>query len=463
MTRHVFRPRTLAVAAVTLLAGAALAALPSIAAHAATNSFRGVNWADVNDNFSDSTVVPSGLSTSDSYATTKAKATIILNDFTANLGTNTVRLPVNPSSVGTAWWNSYTGAIDAATGLGYKVILSYWEGKSSEDGKVDNTTTFWSMWSTVVAKYGSNPLVYFEPMNEPHGYSYTDWSAICATWLSNYSSVPKGRVVLSGTGYNQDVTKLGADSRFTGTLLSAHIYQFFSSNTTYSQFYSQISGEVGGYAGRTVIDEWGATMTTGLDYHASSSSSAFVPYLQAVSDYAKANSMGTVYWPGLRTNDTYSMETLSGTYPSWSMLTTNSSGRDLLLASWGVSGARTGTVTGLAGKCLDTLTPSSGNPKVVIQACGGASSQTWTLANGTLTSNGKCADATGAGTANGTLIIAFACNGGANQRWILNGTRLLNANSGTCLDVPGANSANGTQVELYSCNGGSNQSWTLHG
>src|ERR1041384_5837260 len=97
MTRHVFRARTLAVAAVTLLAGAALAALPSIAAHAATNSFRGVNWADVNDNFADSTVVPSGLSTSDSYATVKAKATVILNDFTANLGTNTVRLPLNPS------------------------------------------------------------------------------------------------------------------------------------------------------------------------------------------------------------------------------------------------------------------------------------------------------------------------------------------------------------------------------
>src|SRR5690242_21532098 len=102
MTRHVFRARTLAVAAVTLLAGAALATLPSIAAHAATNSLRGVNWADVNDNFADSTVVPRGLSTSDSYATTKAKATIILNDFTANPDTKTVRLPINPSTLGTA-------------------------------------------------------------------------------------------------------------------------------------------------------------------------------------------------------------------------------------------------------------------------------------------------------------------------------------------------------------------------
>src|SRR3569833_1269372 len=172
-------------------------------------------------------------------------------------------------------------------------------------------------------------------MNEPHGYSYTDWSAICATILSNYSSVPKGRIILSGTGYNQDVKSLGADSRFTGTLLSVHLYQFFSSNTTYAQFKSQLSGEVGSYASRTILDEWGAPMTTGLNYHEANSSSPFIPYLQASSDFARENYMGTVYWPGLRTADTYAIETLSGS----TMTNNNSSGRDLLLASWNVAAA----------------------------------------------------------------------------------------------------------------------------
>jgi endoglucanase len=449
--------RTLAVTLAALAAATVTATLPPTVAQAATTGFHGVNWADPRDNFTNDAVVPSGLSTSDSYATTKSKAGTILDGFRANLGANTVRLPVNPPSVGTSWWNSYTGAIDAATDRGMNVILSYWEADSSRDGKVDNTAAYWSMWGTAVAKYAGNSRVYFEPMNEPHGYSYTDWSAICATFLSNYASVPKGRIILSGTGYNQDVKSLGADSRFTGTLLSVHLYQFFSSNTTYAQFKSQLSGEVGSYASRTILDEWGAPMTTGLNYHEANSSNPFIPYMQASSDFARENSMGTVYWPGLRTADTYAMETLSGS----TMTNNNSSGRDLLLASWNVSATLSGKVTGPAGKCLDTVTSGSASPKVVISTCSGASSQSWTLNNGAFTSGGRCADASGAGTANGTLVIAYTCSGAKNQQWVLSGSQLRNGNSGTCLDVPSSNSADGTQVELYTCNNGSNQSWRI--
>jgi hypothetical protein len=300
-------------------------------------------------------------------------------------------------------------------------------------------------------------------MNEPHGYSYADWSAICASWLSTFPSVPRGRVILSGTGYNQDVTALGGDSRFTGTLLSVHIYKFFSSNTTYSQFKAQIAAEVGGYAGRTILDEWGAPMTDGTNYHQAGSTNPFVTYLQAVSDFAHENAMGTVYWPGLRNGDAYSMETLSGSYPSSRLSNTNSSGRDLLLGSWGVSGARTGVITGLAGKCLDTLASGTASPTVVISTCTGSASQRWTLSNGALASGGRCADATGAATANGTRIIAYTCNGHANQQWVLVGSQLRNGGSGTCLDVPAANAADGTQVEIFTCNGGGNQSWSLTG
>jgi hypothetical protein len=453
--------RWCAALAATALVVAALTVLPGVPALAATAGFHGVNWADPRDNFADDAVVPSGLSTSDSYATTVAKAGQILDGFRTNLGANAVRLPINPASVGTAWWNSYTGAIDAAVNRGMNVILSYWEGASSRDGRVDNTTAFYAMWSTVVSRYSGTGTVYFEPMNEPHGYGYPDWSAICATWLSTFSSLPRGRVILSGTGYNENVTGLGADSRFAGTLLSVHIYKFFSSNTTYSQFYGQLAGEVGSYAGRTILDEWGAPQTDGTNYHQANSTNPFVTYLQAVSDFAHANAMGTVYWPGLRTADPYAMQTLSGTYPNLALANANSSGRDLLLASWGRSGALSGRITGLAGKCLDMLFAGSGNPVVVISVCTDSSSQRWTLNNGMLTSNRLCADAAGGGTANGTRIIAYACNGHANQQWIMVGTRLRNGGSGTCLDVPASNSADGTQLELYTCNGGTNQSWRL--
>jgi len=130
----------------------------------ATNNFKGVNWADPADNFKDGLVVISGLSSTDSYATVQTKSGNILTGF-QNRGANTVRLPVNPATVSQSWWNAYTGAIDLAASRGMNVVLAYWEGNSSLDGLVDNTTQFYSMWQTIVNKYGSNSRVYFEPMN----------------------------------------------------------------------------------------------------------------------------------------------------------------------------------------------------------------------------------------------------------------------------------------------------------
>src|SRR5690349_13626503 len=121
---------------------ASLVAVPTSPAAAATSGFRGVNWADQRDNFVDDTLVLGGLSTSDSYATTQAKANAIITGFQNNLGANTVRMPVNYPTVSGSYWASYTGAIDMAASKG-KVILSYWEANSSRDGKVDNTTQFW--------------------------------------------------------------------------------------------------------------------------------------------------------------------------------------------------------------------------------------------------------------------------------------------------------------------------------
>src|SRR5262249_36149438 len=122
----------------------AIGPLPS-PAEASTSNFHGVNWADQRDNFVSDNLVLGGLSTSDSYATTQAKANAILSGFINNLGANTVRMPVNYPTVSGSYWASYTGAIDEASSKGMKVILSYWESSNSRDGLVDNLTQFWSM------------------------------------------------------------------------------------------------------------------------------------------------------------------------------------------------------------------------------------------------------------------------------------------------------------------------------
>ncbi|MEU1164641.1 cellulase family glycosylhydrolase, partial [Streptomyces sp. NPDC005921] len=222
-----------AVGATTLTGSPASAAVPG---HG-TSQFKGVNWADPRDNYADDPVVLSGLSLSDSYAQTYAKATRVIAAFRANLGANTVRLPINPYTVNGSYWKSYRGVIDAASAQGFKVIVSYWEGTgANKDGFIDDEATYWPMWDTVVKAYRHDPHVYFEPMNEPHGYTDAEWADLAAKWLATYPSVPHNRVFVSGAGYNDHVTTVCADPRLKGTYLSLHHYGFWKSYATYDQW-----------------------------------------------------------------------------------------------------------------------------------------------------------------------------------------------------------------------------------
>jgi hypothetical protein len=73
----------------------------------------------------------------------------------------------------------------------------------------------------------------------------------------------------------------------------------------------------------------------------------------------------------------------------------------------------------------------------------------------------KCLDASGQGTANGTAVVIWDCNGQTNQQWNVNadGT-ITGAQSRLCLDASGNGTGNGTLVVLWTCNGGNNQKWT---
>src|SRR6266704_2188430 len=84
------------VSVIAVLAGSlAVLSQPAAASVPGTSQFKGVNWADPRDNYASGPVVPTGLSTSDSYSTTYTKASAIISGFQSNLGANTVRLPIN--------------------------------------------------------------------------------------------------------------------------------------------------------------------------------------------------------------------------------------------------------------------------------------------------------------------------------------------------------------------------------
>jgi Ricin-type beta-trefoil lectin domain len=111
-----------------------------------------------------------------------------------------------------------------------------------------------------------------------------------------------------------------------------------------------------------------------------------------------------------------------------------------------------------SGRCL---TPQ-GQSNATIQDC---ASQRWSVTDsGTITINGQCLDAKGQGTANGTVVQVFSCNGGSNQQWTVGSDgSIKGAQSGRCLDVNAELTAAGTKVQLWDCHGGSNQKWTLVG
>ncbi|SFK60838.1 Beta-glucanase, GH16 family [Streptomyces pini] len=128
----------------------------------------------------------------------------------------------------------------------------------------------------------------------------------------------------------------------------------------------------------------------------------------------------------------------------------------------GGGGERTGTITGLAGKCLDVAWADTANgTPVQIHDCNGNAAQRWTVGtDGTIRALGKCLDVSGAGTADGTPVQIWDCNGTAAQQWVVTEARdIVNPNADKCLDVRDGNSANGTKTQIRTCSGNANQKW----
>src|SRR3954464_11766488 len=341
---------------VLLAIAMSLAATP---ASATTNQFRGVNWADSRDNFQSGVVYVSGLSSSDTYDSALATGTSVMTQFVSKLGANAVRMPINEATV-SEYWGTYTGAIDAVLSKG-SVILCYWD--SAKSNKPADMNAFWNMWKTAVDKYGANSNVYFEVFNEPNAYSTTDLISLYSSWLTQFPTIPKSRVILDGTGNAQNVPNIGSASALDGCLLAVHDYSFFGSDTwtSESQWVSQFQGEVGSYADRTVCTEWGGPMSPGskngvsygsLDY-SKSPTNYFEAYIRGMSSQLRAWKMGSFYWAGLKDGDWYSMTTRSGTGSNTTLSVPNPSGLAQLQNAWtdttGSGGTAGGGATGHAG------------------------------------------------------------------------------------------------------------------
>ncbi len=113
-----------------------------------------------------------------------------------------------------------------------------------------------------------------------------------------------------------------------------------------------------------------------------------------------------------------------------------------------------------SGRCLDVNGANSANgTAMIVWDCNGGANQQFTQNGRALQVMGKCLDVPGNAAA-GAPVRIWDCHGGANQQWNVNGNGTIsNAQNGLCLDVSGAATANGSAVILWNCHTGANQRW----
>ncbi|MFJ9708953.1 RICIN domain-containing protein [Streptomyces sp. NPDC101234] len=103
-------------------------------------------------------------------------------------------------------------------------------------------------------------------------------------------------------------------------------------------------------------------------------------------------------------------------------------------------------------------TPDLGTPVATGTTLAGPSGETattptaYTLVN---RNSGKCLDVAGGGTADGTNVLQWTCNGGGNQKWLVEDqgndtSRLVNVATGKVLDTADCSTADGADLRQWS-------------
>jgi hypothetical protein len=284
---------------------------------------KGGNWSDLNGNYETGLIVPCGLTSSSTAAQASAKADQIASDL-SYVGGNFVRLGINPASVADAtWWPVMQAYINELVAKGFNVDLCCWTA-ANDGGKIANVSAWTTMWQKVNSVYSGNWSIWYEPLNEPYGYTTESSLAtsVYVPFLKAVSSKSQQRIILDGTGYSSGISAVGADPRFTTCALGAHDYGFWHTNyTTEAQWTTEYESEINGYQARTILTEVGAPANSGLNY-GTSQNNCFVSSIRAIVPLSGANGIGVVYWPSHRDNDGYRLfvNTTSGTWENWSLM-----------------------------------------------------------------------------------------------------------------------------------------------
>jgi hypothetical protein len=260
-------------------------------------SFHCVNWGDTRDNFVDGHLLLAGItSDTDTYAGVTTKADLVLGAFTDILKANSFRMPINEPTALDSWWNSYKAIIDVGIAKGMKVVISFWA-KDKSIGMPVDVTRWYSMWKVVTDAYVSNPLVYYDIHNEPHGYTTQAWIAQVAAWIAQFPNVPRKQIIVAGSGWDDNVASVAPS--FPDLMMEVHDYAFNNtSQTSVAAWTSDVMNRLGNASSRTIVGEWAATVT-GVDYSTGVDGNNDKSFVVGVADAIHDNNMGSCWWTGL--------------------------------------------------------------------------------------------------------------------------------------------------------------------
>ena len=259
----------------------------------AVASFHCVNWADNRDNFVDGHLLMSGItSDTDTYEGVTTKANIVVSAFVDLVKANSFRMPINEPTALDPWWNSYKAAIDAGIAKGMKVIIGFWA-KDKGIGKPVDNTRWYSMWKVVIDAYVTNPLVFYDIHNEPHGFTAQQWITQVNGWLAQFPNVPRQQIIVAGSGWDDNVGNVA--SSWPDLMMEIHNYAN-NGPTTQAGWNSNLLNRLGNAVSRTIVGEWAGTVnedfTTGIDGNADKS------FIVGTADTIFNNKMGSCWWAG---------------------------------------------------------------------------------------------------------------------------------------------------------------------
>jgi hypothetical protein len=126
-------------------------------------------------------------------------------------------------------------------------------------------------------------------------------------------------------------------------------------------------------------------------------------------------------------------------------------------------------MSGMGGKCLNAEGAKTSNgTRLIGYPCSGSWNEQFNImADGTIRMGGKCVDDYGGMGKDEDQIVLWDCNGGKGQQWRFDGHRLVGIN-GKCIDLKGGAGLwipmvwNQPAI-LYNCSGADNQLWYKSG